>query len=61
VLVGLGVTSLSMASRSLGRVSAKLEQLSLAECERAAAAAIGAPSADAARTAAAAALSGGIG
>ncbi|WP_081859698.1 MULTISPECIES: phosphoenolpyruvate--protein phosphotransferase [unclassified Microbacterium] len=56
VLVGLGVTSLSMAPRSLGRVAAKLSELSSVECARAAAAAVGAPSADAARAAAAAAL-----
>ncbi|MFJ3474738.1 phosphoenolpyruvate--protein phosphotransferase [Microbacterium maritypicum] len=56
VLVGLGVTSLSMAPRSLGRVAAKLSELSSVECARAAAAAVDAPSADAARAAAAAAL-----
>ncbi|CAN7249803.1 phosphoenolpyruvate--protein phosphotransferase [Microbacterium maritypicum] len=59
VLVGLGVTSLSMAPRSLGRVAAKLSELSSVECARAAAAAVGAPSADAARSAAAAALADG--
>lgn len=56
VLVGLGVTSLSMASRSLGRVAARLSELSLADCRSAAAAAIGASSAEAARTAASTAL-----
>ncbi|EYT58366.1 MULTISPECIES: phosphoenolpyruvate--protein phosphotransferase [Microbacterium] len=56
VLVGLGVTSLSMASRSLGRVAARLSAVSPAACRRAAAAAIAAPSAAAARAAAAAAL-----
>jgi phosphoenolpyruvate-protein phosphotransferase len=59
VLIGLGVTSLSMASRSLGRVAARLGELSLADCRRAAAAAVAAPSAEAARTAADTALSEG--
>ena len=52
VLVGLGVTSLSMTPRSLGRVAAALDAVSLEDCRRAAAAAIAAPTADAARTAA---------
>ena len=60
VLVGLGVTSLSMASRSLGRVAARLSAVSPAACRRAAAAALGAPSAAAARAAAAAALADSV-
>lgn len=56
VLVGLGVTSLSMTSRSLGRVAAALAEVSTDECRRAAQAAIGAPTADIARETAAAAL-----
>ncbi|MGH3689316.1 MAG: phosphoenolpyruvate--protein phosphotransferase [Microbacterium sp.] len=56
VLVGLGVTSLSMTPRSLGRVAARLSELSPADCRRAAAAAIGASSVGAARTAVSAAL-----
>lgn len=60
VLVGLGVTSLSMASRSLGRVAARLSAVSPAACRRAAAAAIAAPSAAAARSAAAAVLADSV-
>lgn len=60
VLVGLGVTSLSMAPRSLGRVAARLSAVSPAACRRAAAAALGAPSAAAARAAAAAALADSV-
>ncbi|MFK0242194.1 phosphoenolpyruvate--protein phosphotransferase [Microbacterium sp. NPDC090281] len=56
VLVGLGVTSLSMAPRSLGRVAARLSELSSDDCRRAAAAAIEASSVAAARAAASAAL-----
>ncbi|GAA1208499.1 phosphoenolpyruvate--protein phosphotransferase [Microbacterium maritypicum] len=60
VLVGLGVTSLSMAPRSLGRVAARLSAVSPAACRRAAAAALGAPSAAAARAAATAALADSV-
>ncbi len=60
VLVGLGVTSLSMAPRSLGRVAARLSAVSPAACRRAAAAALGAPTAAAARAAAAAALADSV-
>ncbi|MFJ2533142.1 phosphoenolpyruvate--protein phosphotransferase [Microbacterium maritypicum] len=60
VLVGLGVTSLSMASRSLGRVAARLSAVSPAACRRAGAAAIAAPSAAAARAAAAAVLADSV-
>lgn len=56
VLIGLGVTSLSMAPRSLGRVAARLPELSVDDCRRAAEAAVGASSADAARAAASSAL-----
>lgn len=56
VLIGLGVTSLSMAPRSLGRVAARLQELSVDDCRRAAEAAVGASSADAARAAASSAL-----
>lgn len=59
VLVGLGVTSLSMASRSLGRVAARLAELSVEDCRRAADAAVGAISADAARAAVSSALDEG--
>lgn len=58
VLIGLGVTSLSMAPRSLGRVAARLQELSVDDCRRAAEAAVGASSADAARAAASSALDG---
>lgn len=56
VLVGLGVTSLSMAPRSLGRVATRLKELSVADCRRAAEAAVGAISANAARAAVSSAL-----
>jgi len=56
VLVGLGVTTLSMTSRSLGRVGAALDSVSLAECTAAARAASGAATANEARDAASAAL-----
>lgn len=56
VLVGLGVTSLSMTSRALGRVSAALAEVSGDECRRAARAAVSASTAGDARAAAAAAL-----
>ena len=56
VLVGLGVTTLSMTSRSLGRVAAALDSVSLAECTAAARAASGAATAHEARDAASAAL-----
>ncbi|KJL26300.1 Phosphoenolpyruvate-protein phosphotransferase [Microbacterium oxydans] len=59
VLVGLGVTSLSMTPRSLGRVAARLRELSVDDCRRAAEAAVGAGSADAARAAVSAALDEG--
>ena len=51
VLVGLGAASLSMSSRALGDVAAVLASVTLAECTELAALAMGAPSADAARTA----------
>ncbi|MBT2485189.1 MULTISPECIES: phosphoenolpyruvate--protein phosphotransferase [unclassified Microbacterium] len=54
VLVGLGVTSLSMAARSLGRVAAALAEVSGEACRRAAASALAAPTADEARAAVAA-------
>lgn len=57
VLVGLGVTSLSMTPRSLGRVAAALDAVTTEECRRAADAARGAATAVAARAAAARALS----
>jgi len=56
VLVGLGVTSLSMTARSLARVSARLRTVTADDCRRAAAAARGAATAAEARSAAAAAL-----
>lgn len=56
VLVGLGVTSLSMTPRSLGRVAAALRGYTLEDCRRAADAARGASTADEARRAAAATL-----
>jgi phosphotransferase system enzyme I (PtsI) len=56
VLVGLGVTSLSMTARSLGRVAAALAVVTDEDCRRAAAAVIAAGTADEARAAAAAAL-----
>lgn len=58
VLVGLGVTSLSMTPRALGAVAGRLAGLGIDDCRRAAAAAIAAPTADAARAAATAALRG---
>jgi phosphotransferase system enzyme I (PtsI) len=58
VLVGLGVTSLSMTARSLGRVAAALAVVTDEDCRRAAAAVIAAGTADEARAAAAAALRG---
>jgi phosphotransferase system enzyme I (PtsI) len=58
VLTGLGVTSLSMGAASLPYVRATLAKHTLAQCERAAAAARAADSADEARTAAQAVLSG---
>ena len=57
VLVGLGATSLSMTSRSLGRVAEALAEVSAAECRRAADAVLAAGTADKARAAAAAVLS----
>ena len=56
VLIGLGVTSLSMTARSLARVAARLRTVSADDCRRAAAAARGAATAADARTAVAAAL-----
>jgi phosphotransferase system enzyme I (PtsI) len=56
VLVGLGVTSLSMAARSLGRVAAALAVVSEDDCRRAAKAALHAATADEARAAASAVL-----
>ncbi|AXK35226.1 phosphoenolpyruvate--protein phosphotransferase [Streptomyces armeniacus] len=58
VLTGLGVTSLSMGSASLPYVRATLAKHTLAQCERAAAAARAADSAEDARAAAQAVLSG---
>jgi len=56
VLVGLGVTSLSMTARSLARVSARLRTMTEEDCRRAAAAALGSATAVEARAAAEAAL-----
>ncbi|PVE97265.1 phosphoenolpyruvate--protein phosphotransferase [Microbacterium sp. TPD7012] len=56
VLVGLGVTSLSMTSRSLGRVAAALADVDEAACRRAALAAIAASTVADARAAAASEL-----
>ncbi|MFD5474277.1 phosphoenolpyruvate--protein phosphotransferase [Streptomyces sp. NPDC127105] len=58
VLTGLGVTSLSMGAASLPYVRATLAKFTLAQCERAAAAARAADTADEARSAAQAVLSG---
>jgi phosphotransferase system enzyme I (PtsI) len=58
VLTGLGVTSLSMGAASLPYVRATLAKFTLAQCERAAAAARAADSAEEARNAAQAVLSG---
>ncbi|MGW5129357.1 phosphoenolpyruvate--protein phosphotransferase [Streptomyces sp. NPDC004069] len=58
VLSGLGVTSLSMGAASLPYVRATLAKYTLAQCERAAAAARAADNADEARDAARAVLSG---
>ncbi|MFC4031558.1 phosphoenolpyruvate--protein phosphotransferase [Streptomyces polygonati] len=58
VLVGLGISSLSMGSASIPYVRATLAQHTLAQCERAAAAARATDSAQEARQAAQAALSG---
>ncbi|MFJ2605294.1 phosphoenolpyruvate--protein phosphotransferase [Streptomyces sp. NPDC091279] len=58
VLTGLGVTSLSMGAASIPYVRATLAKYSLAQCERAAAAARAADSAEEARKAAEAVLSG---
>ncbi|MFD6533750.1 phosphoenolpyruvate--protein phosphotransferase [Streptomyces sp. NPDC060184] len=58
VLTGLGVTSLSMGAASLPYVRATLAQYTLAQCERAAAAARAADSAEDARSAARAVLEG---
>lgn len=58
VLVGLGVTSLSMTARSLGRVAAALAVVTADDCRRAATAVLAAGTADEARAAAAAALRG---
>jgi multiphosphoryl transfer protein len=56
VLVGLGVTSLSMAARAITRVGARLKEVDLAACRRAAEAALSAPDPTEARQAARAAL-----
>ncbi|QYJ05654.1 phosphoenolpyruvate--protein phosphotransferase [Nocardioides panacisoli] len=56
VLVGLGVTSLSMAAAAVRSVGARLGDLTLAQCEAAAAAALAAPDPASARTAATTAL-----
>ncbi|MBM7441016.1 phosphoenolpyruvate--protein phosphotransferase [Streptomyces sp. HB132] len=58
VLTGLGVTSLSMGAASIPYVRATLAKHTLAQCERAASAARAADSADEARLAAQAVLSG---
>jgi len=58
VLTGLGVTSLSMGAASIPYVRATLAKYTLAQCERAASAARAADSADEARLAAQAVLSG---
>ncbi|MER6272069.1 phosphoenolpyruvate--protein phosphotransferase [Streptomyces sp900105755] len=58
VLTGLGVTSLSMGAASIPYVRAMLAKYTLAQCERAAAAARATDSADEARVAAQAVLSG---
>ncbi len=58
VLVGLGVTSLSMTSRALGRVAAALAEVTSAQCDAAAEAVLSAATAADARAAAAAALGG---
>jgi phosphotransferase system enzyme I (PtsI) len=51
VLVGLGVSSLSMTPRALADVAAVLERVTLEECRAAAALAVGAATADAGRAA----------
>ena len=56
VLVGLGVTSLSMTARSLGRVAAALAEVSEENCRRAAAAVLAVGTADEARAGASTAL-----
>ena len=56
VLIGLGMTSLSMSPRALHSVADALAQVTMAQCERAAAAACAATSAHDARLAAAASL-----
>ena len=58
VLTGLGVTSLSMGAASIPYVRANLAKYTLAQCERAAAAARAADTAEEARGAAQAVLSG---
>ncbi|MFD9498238.1 phosphoenolpyruvate--protein phosphotransferase [Streptomyces sp. NPDC060035] len=58
VLTGLGVTSLSMGAASIPYVRATLAKYTLAQCERAASAARATDSADEARVAAQAVLSG---
>ncbi|WP_328585010.1 phosphoenolpyruvate--protein phosphotransferase [Streptomyces sp. NBC_00370] len=58
VLTGLGVTSLSMGAASIPYVRATLAKYTLAQCERAASAARATDSADDARSAAQAVLSG---
>ena len=58
VLVGLGVTSLSMPHRALDRVAAALRRVTFAQCEAAAAAATAAAGPDEARAAASAVLTG---
>jgi phosphotransferase system enzyme I (PtsI) len=58
VLTGLGVTSLSMGAASIPYVRSTLAKYTLAQCERAAAAARAADTAEEARVAAQAVLSG---
>ncbi|MCK2036091.1 phosphoenolpyruvate--protein phosphotransferase [Microbacterium sp. SSW1-49] len=56
VLVGLGVTSLSMTARSLGRVATALAEVTEDDCRRAAAAVLAARTGEETRAAASAAL-----
>ncbi|MBJ7530393.1 MAG: phosphoenolpyruvate--protein phosphotransferase, partial [Nocardioides sp.] len=57
-LVGMGVTSLSMASAAVRSVGARLGTVSMATCEEAAEAALSAPDPQAARAAVLALLEG---
>ena len=51
VLVGLGITSLSCAASAVARVGSKLGAVTLADCQRAAEAALAAPDPHAGRAA----------